>query len=296
MFMGGEDRGGFQQGAPLAEFDSYLTEDRQLLHGLLWLPAGKTRTAVIYVPGGPGGFAGPVALNPIASAMTGKGYAFMAVNMRTAGANGFLFAHFEDCVKDIGTAVRFLKSRAFTDIVLVGDSLGGARSVYYWFESREPSIKALVFLATIKSPYLEAQLRWNEKERAEYDAFLREARDRVAKGRGQEILTYPAWYPGRPIVASARTFVNLFGTPEESNASTVKFGAHVTLPSLILHGNRDAVSLPENPESVFQSLTASPRRDLLWVDGEHFLIPEPEAGKYAEALIGWLLEVAPPIQ
>lgn len=279
--------------APLAELVAYMTEDRQLLHGLLWLPPSKTGTAVVYVPGGPGGFAGPVSLNPIGRTLNDRGYAFMAVNMRTAGMNGFLFARFEDCVKDIGAAIQALRSRGFTDIVLVGDSLGGARAVYYWVESQEPSIKALVFLATITSPYMEAQLRWDEKERAQYDAFLQRARDLVKVGKGDQVLTFSSWHPNRPVTASALTFLNLFGRPDESDASIVKFGLAVTVPALVLHGTKDNIALPENAKAVHESFTASPRRDLRWVDGGHFLVPEPEAAKYAEVLVGWLLEAAP---
>jgi alpha-beta hydrolase superfamily lysophospholipase len=169
---GGAAQPGAASAAPLAELVAYPTDDRVRLHALLWQPAGATKAVVIHVPGMTGGFVGPLDLNPVAAALTARGYAFMAVNMRTAGLHGMLLARFEDYEKDVEAAVRYARSRGFTDVALVGHSLGGPRIVYYWTRTREPSVRALVFSASIKSPYLEAQLRWNERERAEYDAFL----------------------------------------------------------------------------------------------------------------------------
>lgn len=280
---------------PLAEFVKFTTEDQLTLHGLLWVPMEKTTTVVIHVPGMTGGFAGPLDLNAIAKSLIGKRYAFMAVNMRTAGLHGMLFAKFEDYVKDIDAAVRFAKIRGFTDIVLVGHSLGGPRIIYYWTQMHEPSIRALVFSASIKSPYLEAQLRWTLNERVEYETFLQKMRDRVAEGRGRDIFTYPAWFPKFPLTLSAHTFVNIFGNPTESNASTVKFGQQVKIPVLVIHGTKDPIALPANAEAIFESLTASPQRDLKWIDGgDHFFTGVIE--KYAETLTEWLLKNLPPIR
>jgi uncharacterized repeat protein (TIGR04076 family) len=281
--------------SPLSELVMYGTEDLQFLHGLLWEPERPSKTLSVYIPGGPGGFAGPVALNPIARILTDNGYALLAVNMRTAGMHGFLSARFEDCVQDIGAAVRFARERGYAEIILVGDSLGGCRSAYYWAKTKDPCVRGLVFVAAIQSPYLEAQLRWSAKEKAEYEAFLQGARELVKGGKGDQVLTFSSWHPNRPVTASALTFLNLFGRPDESDASIVKFGPAVTVPALVLHGTQDNIALPENAKAVHESLTASPRRDLRWVDGGHFLVPEPEAAKYAEVLVRWLLEAVPPI-
>jgi len=277
------------QAAPLAEYVSYMTEDKVLLNALLWLPPGGTKTVVIYVPGMTGGFSGVHEINPAAEGLTSKGYAFLAVNMRTAGLHGMLFARFEDYVKDIDAAIRFAKSRGLTEVVLYGVSLGGPRIMYYWAQTRDPSVRALVFMGCIKSPYLEAQLRWNESERARYDAFLQGARDRVAQGKGNDVLTYTDWFPKFSVTLSAQTFVNIFGTLAESNASTVKFGPQITIPALIIHGLKDEIALPPNGQAIYDSLTASPRREIVWVEGAgHYLIKGVVADKYAEALATWV--------
>ena len=277
------------QAAPLAEFVSYTTEDKVLLNALLWLPPSGTKTVVIYVPGMTGGFSGVHEINPAAEGLTDKGYAFLAVNVRTAGLHGMLFARFEDYVKDIDAAIRFAKSRGLTEVVLFGISLGGPRIAYYWAQTRDPAVRALVFMGSIKSPYLEAQLRWNESERARYDAFLQGARDRVAQGKGNEVLTYTDWFPKVTVTLSAQTFVNIFGTLAESNASTVKFGPQITIPALIIHGSKDEIAIPPNAQAIYDSLTASPRREIVWVEGAgHYLIKGAVAKSYAEALVAWL--------
>lgn len=275
--------------APLAEFVSYTTEDKVLLNALLWMPPGGTKTVVIYVPGMTGGFIGVHEINPAAEGLTSKGYAFLAVNMRTAGLHGMLFARFEDYVKDIDAAIRFAKSRGLTEVVLYGVSLGGPRIMYYWAQTRDPAVRALVFMGCIKSPYLEAQLRWNESERARYDTFLQGARDRVAQGKGNEVLSYTGWFPNLTVTLSAQTFVNIFGTLADSNASTVKFGPQITIPALIIHGLKDEIAVPPNGQAIYDSLTAAPRREIVWVeDAGHYLIKGPVANKYAETLVTWL--------
>jgi alpha-beta hydrolase superfamily lysophospholipase len=282
------------------EFVRYKTEDQEILQALFWFPEKDSKTAVIYVPSATGGFSGQHDITPIVSAITRKGYAFMATNVRTVGVpNGWTFAHFEDCVQDVKAAVRYAKSRQFDNLVLVGHSLGGPRAMYYWVQTREPSIIALVFMGSIVSPYGEAQLRWPGSKRAEYDAFLEKIRDLVHRGRGEEVLTFPDYFlpPVPPsLTLSAGTFLNLFGTPSECNASTVKFGDQVTIPTLVVHSTHDEIAVPKNAEEIYASLTSAPQRDLIWVEGSHMLAQAEDARKYGEVIGEWLSKVVAPAQ
>jgi alpha-beta hydrolase superfamily lysophospholipase len=284
------------------EFIRYKTEDQEILQALFWFPMKGTKAAVIYVPSATGGFCGQHDLGPIASEITSRGFAFMATNVRTVGnPSGWTFARFEDCVQDVGAAVRYAKLRKFEDIVLVGHSLGGPRAMYYWVKTREPSLRALVFMGSITSSYEEAQLRWPRNKRDEFDAFLQKARDIVREGRGQEVLTHqdhfrePRATVPPSLTLSAYTFLNLFGTPDECDASTVKFGAQVTIPTLVVHSSQDEIALPKNAEEIYASLTSAPRRDLIWVEGNHMLADAEDARKYGEVIADWLCKVVPPI-
>jgi len=282
------------------EFLRYKTEDQEILQALLWLPPKDTKTLVIYGPSATGGFSGQHDLLPVAGAITSKGFAFMATNVRTVGVpNGWTFARFEDCVKDVGAAVQCAKSRGFENLALIGHSLGGPRAMYYWVQTRERSVRALVFMGSIVSPYGEARFRWPKSKAAEYDAFLQKVRDLVRQGKGEEVLTFRDYFlaPVPPsLTLSAQSFVNIFGTPEECNASTVKFGPQVTIPTLVVHSTQDEIAVPKNAEEIYASLTAAPRRDLIWVEGSHMLADADDARKYGEVIADWLREVVPPVR
>ena len=117
---------------------------------------------MIYVPGMTGGFvAVPYDYMPLARRLTGSGYALFLASMRTAGLHGMLFARFADYVKDIAAIIEVARARGFDRIVLVGTSLGGPRIISYWTQTKDPVVQALVFHASIMSPYLEAQIRFD---------------------------------------------------------------------------------------------------------------------------------------
>lgn len=290
--MGGGP-GGPPQPQPLTEFVRYMSEDHMPLHALLWSPPEGSKTVAMYVPGMGGGFVCPNDLNPVAESMIQNGYAFMAINTRSVMPPGIMFAIFEDCVADIGAAVQYVKARGFTDVVLIGDSLGGPRTAYYWTETKDPAVKAIVFLGAIKSPYLEAQLRWNQEEQAAYDAFLDNARRLVAEGKGRELLSYPWFKEMPPVMFSAQTFVNLFGTSDDSNANTLQYAPEITVPVLVMHGERDSRSLPKNSEDIYDALSATPKKDFLLVDSDHFFVSPPEAMAIGGAMVKWMEEVVP---
>ncbi len=281
----------FAQTVPLAELVSVMTEDQVLLHGLHYKARGNSKAVVIYIPGGTGAFYARHNTAALAESLIQNGYHFLSMNMRTAGVNGWMFIKFEDYLKDVEAAVRFAKNKGLSEIILLGRSLGAPRVVYYLTQSRDTSIKALILTAAIKSPYLEAQMRWNEAERAQFDEFLKKQRAKVAAGQGREISTYP-WFAGRNLLVSAATWVNTFGTLQESNASTVKFTRDVKVPVLIIHGKKDTVALPPNADQIYASLTSSPKKDLVWIEGAgHPFVGYEE--EYAQAITDWIKKTFP---
>jgi alpha-beta hydrolase superfamily lysophospholipase len=284
--------------APLAEFLLYPTEDKVPLNALMFAPKSPTKSVVIMIPGMTGGFSGGAHdYAPMAQALTDKGYAFMVPNMRTAGLHGMLFARFDDYTKDVAAAVAEAKRRGLSEIILFGTSLGGPRAIHYWTKTKDPAIKAMGFLASIKSPYLEAQLRFDDARKADFDAFLVKCRLLVAQGRGKDVLTYENWFPGRHITVSATSFIEIFGTPEESDATSVKFGPQLTIPAVVIHGTKDEIALPPNATAVYDSLTAAPKREIVWVEGaSHYLTPGPIAENYAKAVVDWVTRALPPTQ
>lgn len=283
--------------APLAELIGTKTEDGVLLNGLHYRPNVPSQTVVIHIPGGPGAFYGMQDMNPMAAALTANGYHFLSMNTRTAGAGGFAtmaHAKFEDYRHDVAAAVAYGRQQGLTEIVLLGHSLGAARVVYYLAQAREPGVRGIVLSGAITSPYLEAQMRWNAAQRAAFDKFVEEQRERVRAGRSNELASYE-WGPGRNVELSAASWLSIFGPPSDSNASTIKFADSITVPVLLVHGDKDTTALPENARQVYAALTKAPSRELVWINGGTHLFPGEEAA-FAQAVVDWLKRVAPVTQ
>ncbi len=278
---------------PRAEFLLYDTEDKVTLNALLFLPPAPTRSAVVYVPGMTGGFIGINDYSPLAARLNAAGYALMVPNMRTAGLHGMLYARFADYVTDIAAAMATARGRGLDRIALFGTSLGGPRVINYWRKTHAPAVQALGLVASIKSPYLEAQIRFDANKKAEFDAHLAKCRELIKAGRGSDILIYKDWFPARDLVLAADVYVDFFGTLAESDASTIKFGAEVTLPAAVIHGSQDDLALPPNAEAIYESLTCAPKRDLVWVEGGHFLTPGPVAEAFGKAVADWVAKNLP---
>jgi pimeloyl-ACP methyl ester carboxylesterase len=265
------------------------TDDHVPLFGLLYTPTRPTGYAVIHIPGGPGAFYSAQDMAPLASELNRDDYAFLSINMRTAGS--MLRARFEDYLLDVGAAVRLARQRGFTHLVLLGHSLGSARVVYYMARTKDPTVEGLVLSGVITSPYLEAQMRWNEAERARYDLFLQKQRERIQAGHGGELASYP-WSGGRELEMSADTWVSVFGAPQESNASTVKFAADIRVPVLVVHGTKDEAAMPENAQELLKALVASPAKQLVMVEGANHLFMG-YAQQYADIVANWVRKTVP---
>jgi esterase/lipase len=270
------------------ELVRFPAEEGVDLDSLLFRPARPTRKLLILVPG----LSGPVLggrhdYRPLAERLEEQGFALFLINMRSA--NTFWYSRFDDCATDIAGALRHVKSLGFDRIALFGTSLGGPRVAYTLSRIDEPAIKLVGFLASIKSPYLEAQLRMDAGLRGKLDACLEHCRDLVAQGRGHEGVTFLDWFPERPLTMMARSFISYFGTLAESNASTVKFGAHVKVPALVIHGTADEIALAENAQAIYDSLTHAPHKDLIWVEGAvHYLRSGWIAETYAQRIAEWV--------
>jgi len=278
----------------MLELVRFAADDGVDLDSLLFRPAQPTRRLLMLIPG----LSGPVLgarhdYRPLAERLEQQGIALFLINMRSA--NTFWCSRFEDCASDIAGALRHAKGLGFDQIALFGTSLGGPRVAYTLSQIEEPAVRLAGFLASIKSPYLEAQLRMDPQTRERLDAFLQHCRDLVAAGRGHEGVTFLDWFPNRPMTMMARSFISYFGTLEESNASTIKFGAHVKVPTLVIHGTADEIALGENAQAIYDSLTAAPHKDLIWVEGAvHYLRSGWIAETYAQRIAEWVGRHMPP--
>ena len=283
---------------PRSRLDLILirAEDKVSLNGLLWEPQKASDSLVVMVPGGTTGAALFPAhdYSPLANGLTEIGYAFLLCNLRASYNNPF--AEYGDAVKDIAAFVAYAKSKGYARIAVLGISLGGARMAQYVAERNDPAVKAVGFMASIPSPYLEFQIRNSEADKRRLEDTLRHARELVAQGKGQEPVAFEKWFPdGLSIMGTAKALLSFFGAPSDPGTpSSVKYGPQIKVPALVIHGEKDELALPPNAERIYESLTASPQRDLIWVKGaSHFLTPGPLAESYARLTIDWLVKNFP---
>lgn len=271
-------------------------EDRVALNGLLWEPQKAGDSLVVMVPGGTTGAALFPAhdYSPLAAALTDRGYAFLLGNMRASYNNPF--AEYSDAVKDIAAFVAYAKSKGYARIAILGISLGGPRMAQYVAERNDPAVKAVGFIASIPSPYLEFQVRSSEADKRRLEETLRHARELVAQGKGQAPVEHENWFPGGlSVMGTAKSLISFFGAPSDPGTpSSIKYGPQIKVPALVIHGEKDELALPPNAQKIYDSLTASPQRDLVWVKGaSHYLTPGPLAESYARLTVDWLVRNFP---
>jgi pimeloyl-ACP methyl ester carboxylesterase len=287
---------------PIARSQSRLeliwaqAEDKVTLNGLLWEPQKAGDSLVVMVPGGTTGAALFPAhdYSPLANALTELGYAFLLCNMRASYNNPY--AEYSDAVKDIAGFVAYAKSKGYARMAILGISLGGPRMAQYVAERNDPAVKAVGFIASIPSPYLEFQVRSSDEDKRRLEDTLRHARELVAQGKGQQPVGFDNWFPGFvSVMGSAKALISFFGAPSDPSApSSVKYGPQIKVPALVIHGDKDELALPPNAQKIYDSLTASPQRDLVWVKGaSHYLTPGPLAESYARQTVDWLVKNFP---
>jgi pimeloyl-ACP methyl ester carboxylesterase len=273
-------------------------EDRAALNGLIWEPQRDSDSLVLMVPGGVSGAALFPAHDyaPLASGLTERGYAFLVSNMRASYNSSY--AEYFEAVKDIAAFVEYAKSKGYERIAILGISLGGPRMAQYVAERKDPAVKAVGFIASIPSPYLEFQVRSSEAEKRRLEEKLRHARELVAQSQGQEPVALENWFPGGvAFMGTAKTILSFFGAPSDlGTPSSTKYGPKITVPALVIHGDKDELSLPPNAHAIYDSLTASPQRDLIWVKGaSHYLSPGSLAEAYGRLVIDWLVKNMPAV-
>jgi pimeloyl-ACP methyl ester carboxylesterase len=96
-------------------------------------------------------------------------------------------------------------------------------------------------------------------------------------------------------MGSAKALISFFGAPSDPGTpSSIKYGPKIKVPALVIHGDQDELALPPNAQKIYDSLTASPQRDLIWVKGaSHYLTPGPLAESYARLSVDWLVRNFP---
>lgn len=310
--------GSLATAAPLGEFVVYKAEGGPCsglcqpganitgatLSGLLYSPKTPSKTGVILVPQGQGGFIdGLHDYNPLAQKLTDAGYYFMLSTMRTA--SGWTYERFESALPDVAAAVAMMKSRGIENIVLIGTSLGGPRIAYYAWKSKDPSLRALVFMSSITSPYLEGRARLSQEKLTAFDAFLEKARKLVRDGKVNEMVCFNYFTAtgdgfcepgGRGISMSAGSFLSMFGAPSDSDVNLTNYASQIKLPVGVIHSQNDEVSKRPVGQGIYDAFSQSPKREIVWLTEptiSHYLATGLPANRYAEETTKWIVKNVP---
>src|SRR6266849_3068075 len=142
----------FRQSSPppatgcLAEQVALRTADGMLLDGVLYQPAANPRpTAILLVHGfGSNFYSGYFPF--FARAAAEQGYATLALNMRDHDT-GPKVSDFADNETDIAAGLNCLRKLGYSRLVLLGQSMGTNRVLYYEAATRDPSIAATVLVS-----------------------------------------------------------------------------------------------------------------------------------------------------
>jgi len=205
------------------------TADGVRLAGALWVPVTPDwrRPALLLVHGYAGNFY--KTWPPLARRLAARGFPALALNMRDHDRTPQIF-RFEDNRLDIEAGIRLLIERGASRIVLVGQSLGTNRVLFYLAESQDPRVSDLILMAP-PGNLLEWNIRISGREPAL--ALLAEAQRKVQEGQGTELMLVDLGPLGKALY-SADHILSLRGP--RSRSDPYENIAKVRVPILILHG------------------------------------------------------------
>jgi len=268
-----------------AELVSIPTESVPL-DGLYYAPEGvSSRGAALLFHGNTMNFyTGPMRFLP--PALVGLGFACLAFNRRghdvistrsSRAAEGGAFQTAAEGIEDNRLAARWLAARGFDSPVVIGHSNGGMLAVRHVAD--HPKTPALVLLSAhgggkdIIQRGGKSGLMVGER----VEEFAARARERVAQGRGRELMLMPGWW----YAISAESFLDrLTETPD-----VLALAAQVKCPSLFVRGDkepRDAY-----PAEEFRARAGGPCTVEIVPDCDHFYNGREEA--VTQRVASWLV-------
>ncbi len=253
------------------ELVEVTTTDGIRLDGALWIPNGGpgTRPGLLLVHGYAGNFY--TDWPKLAQPLTARGHLTLALNMRDHDLTPQT-SPFEHSRADIEAGINLLAARGVSQVVLVGQSLGTNRVLFYQAETQDHRVRGLVLMAG-PGNLLEWNIRMFGRERAH--ALLTEAQRRVEEGRGEELMLVDLGPLGKTLY-SARQIVSLRGPNTRSDP--FQNIARVGVPILILHGTADRLADAPIAERLRTAATAAPRVQLHLMPGaDHSLPRYPDA-------------------
>lgn len=219
------------------------------------------------------GFALGGGIAAVAHPLARAGMRCLTVNKRNSGKR-YETSDFDEIDRDISGAIDWLRDQGCTEIVLWGRSLAATEATYYQGKRNDSNVDAVVLAA----PFADIRERSTKQyfdavaddPGAAYEEFVTDAKELVAAGRGNELVSLP-----RPvgddieyIPMTAESFLS-YRSPE-SNCATIDWVEDISVPILLLPHASDRNVTPEEAREIADASTRSRLVEVHAVEADHF--------------------------
>ena len=255
------------------------------LAGVLYRPSAKPRSAAILLVHGYGSNFYSEYFPQLARAAAEQGYTCLALNMRDHDA-GPKVSDFADNEADIAAGLDSLRSLGHTRLVLLGQSMGTNRVLYYEAATDDPSVVATVLVAGPGNLFDWNVWQFGQKKA---QATVDEALAMQAAGPENQLMLVDLGPLGKALY-TPRYLLSLRGPKARSDP--YQNIQKVATPVLIVQGKADKLVEPGTAERLRRAATRSAKVDLIYLDGADHGFRKWEA-VLAERVHAWLKEVAP---
>jgi pimeloyl-ACP methyl ester carboxylesterase len=261
------------------------THDGVRLNGIFYRPAANPRqTAILLVHGFGGNFYSEY-FPALAKAAAEQGYSCLALNMRDHDT-GPKTSDFAANEADITAGVGYLRERSYSRLVLLGQSMGTNRVLYYQAAAGDPSVVATVLVSGPGNLF-----EWNVWQfgRKKAQATVDEARAMQAAGQENQLMVVDLGPLGKALY-TPRYLLSLRGP--DARSDPYQNIERVANPILIVQGKADKLIEPAIGERLRGAAKRSSKVDLIYVEGAKHTFDGQEA-VLAERILAWLKEAAP---
>jgi pimeloyl-ACP methyl ester carboxylesterase len=263
------------------------TSDGVRLDGIVYLPAAKPGPLGLMLVHGFGSNFYEAYFPYLGQAAARQGLTVLALNMRDHDRDPKT-SDFTDNRTDIATGLEYLRSLGIKKIVLLGQSMGTNRVLYYQAATGDPAIVGTVLVSGPGDLF-----QWNVWQfgQKKAQATVNEALRMQAEGRDRELMLVDLGPLGKALY-TPRYLLSLRGPQARSdpyqNIQKVKD------PILILQGKADKLVEPDIAERLRKAAN-NPQVEVLYVpDADHSF--HRQQSVLAERILDWIKNLDRPIR
>jgi len=258
------------------------TDDGVKLTGILRQPIiGGAKACMVLIHGYSGNFYSGI-MSFLPEALTDRGFATLALNMRDHD-RGPKKNRFEENRHDVEIAVDKMSLMGYRSIFLYGHSMGTNRVLYYMAATRDPRIKGILLTGPPGNLF-----EWNVSVFGPETAksVLGQAQDLVAKGKGDQWMLINLGPLGKALY-TANHVVSLRGPKTVSDP--YKNISRIFQPVLVVHGLADRLANPDVADRLRNSATPKTNVTVVKIPGANHRFSNHQE-KLVSAITRWMLE------